>query len=106
MYITNLKSKVFRRYILSYTVMLTLPICIFCITVYNSIKSDIRQKSITSHNYEAAQIADHLDDMFIQYRKVRDDLMNSSWVTRYMSNTDVFENKFNVMIRVSKDAFP
>ena len=97
MYITNLKSKVFRRYILSYTVMLTLPICIFCITVYNSIKSDIRQKSITSHNYEAAQIADHLDDMFIQYRKVRDDLMNSSWVTRYMSNTDVFENKFNVI---------
>jgi AraC-like DNA-binding protein len=35
--------------------------------------------------------------MFIQYRKVRDDLMNSSWVTRYMSNTDVFENKFNVI---------
>lgn len=97
MYITNLKSKVFRRYILSYTIMLTLPICIFCITVYNSIKNDIRQKNITSYNYEAAQIADHLDDMFIQYRKVRDDLMNSSWVTRYMSNTDVFENEFNVI---------
>src|SRR5690606_9961332 len=80
-----------------YTIMLTLPICIFCITVYNSIKNDIRQKNITSYNYEAAQIADHLDDMFIQYRKVRDDLMNSSWVTRYMSNTDVFENEFNVI---------
>lgn len=97
MYIRNLKSKVFRKYIFFYTIMLCLPICIFCLIVYNSIISDFRQKNITGYRYEARQIADQLDDTFIQYRRIRDDLFNTSWVTRYMSNTDVFDDEFDIL---------
>ncbi len=99
MYANNLKSKVFRKYVFSYTIMLCLPICIFCVTVYNSIKSDMRQKNITGYNFESTQIANQLDNVFIQYSKIRNDLMISSWVTRFMSDTDVFDSEFTVLKR-------
>jgi len=95
--IQNLKSKVFRKYIFFNTIMLCLPICIFCIIIYNSIINEFRQKNITSCNYEARQIANQLDNKFIQYRRIRDTLLNTSWVIRYMSNTDIFDNEFDVI---------
>lgn len=95
----NIKSKLFRKYIFSYTIMLCLPICIFCVTVYFSVKSDMRQKSITRYQNEAVQISNQLDNIFTQYTKIRDDLLTSSWVTRFMSNTDVFDSEFSVVKR-------
>ena len=94
-----LKSRTFRKTVLSYAVILIIPIFIFFyISIQNIINENYNQL-IDMHNADSKRIAAAIDSKLIELNHIGDSLYLSKWVNKLMVNLDSFDEEFNILTK-------
>ncbi|NOU85580.1 helix-turn-helix domain-containing protein [Paenibacillus sp. LMG 31460] len=98
-------SNTFRKTFLSYTAILLIPIFVF--SALNAYRNVIEEKRelYEKHAADAKRIADSMDNKLNELKNLGKVLSDETWVTKMMSNTNVFDQEFDLikMQEIRKD---
>ncbi|HOJ10340.1 MAG TPA: AraC family transcriptional regulator [Clostridiales bacterium] len=91
------KSSTFRKTLISYTVILMIPVFVFFYISLKSILTDNRQKLIDIHTDNTQRLANTIDSKLIELMQIGDRLYYSKWINKLMMDIDTFDSEFNVL---------
>lgn len=91
------KSSTFRKTLISYTVILLIPVFVFLYISLKSISADNRHKLIDIHTDNTLRIANTIDSKLIELAQIGDRLYYSKWINKLMMDIDTFDSEFNVL---------
>lgn len=100
-----LKSLTFKKILLSYTLILLIPIFIFCFVLLQKASDDNRKKLADLYNTDTQRIAGAIDNKLMELRYMGDRMNQSGWVVKLRSATDVYAEEFDIIRRreISQD---
>lgn len=91
------KSSTFRKTLISYTIILLIPVFVFLYISLKSISADNRHKLIDIHTDNTLRIANTIDSKLIELAQIGDRLYYSKWINKLMMDIDTFDSEFNVL---------
>lgn len=91
----RVKSKLFRRMVLSYFAILAIPIVIFCSLFYSQIQRENREWEQKVYQESVSNIVSVADRKFFDITSLGDRLLASNWLQRVRSDSDIITRYFD-----------
>lgn len=95
----NLKihSNTFRKFFFTYFTVFAILIAVTIVVALAILTHERKQKAENACNEYAEKITVSVDTQLNAIHNITSALRNATWVTKLMSNTDVFDNEFDVL---------
>lgn len=94
-----IKSRTFRKTLLSYTLILIIPISIFSYISIQKVVDDNYAKLMDMHYSDTQRVAGAIDAKLMELMHIGDRLYQSKWVNKLMMETNIFDDEFDVIKR-------